>query len=83
MNIFQLDIYAYDTALPQVRTTETITFTVNRNQFPPVFINTPYRYSISIDASSRGVVIGSTIEATDQDGVRKPICIKNTFFSLH
>ncbi|RUS82555.1 hypothetical protein EGW08_009685 [Elysia chlorotica] len=67
---YQLVIYAYDSGLPQVRSLPwTVTISVNRNQFPPVFERNPYSFSIDIDTvgGSLGYLIGR-VNATDRDG---------------
>ena len=68
---FQLDIFAYDTGLPEVRSpTWTVRIDVLRNQYPPEFTEDPYIFAVDVDkdGSNRGYRIGQ-VNATDRDGV--------------
>ena len=64
----QLAVTVHDSAIPNVRTTSTLTITVTRNQNPPRFTEDVYTANLNIQTKVGDPVI--TIRATDADGVR-------------
>ncbi|KAK7482289.1 hypothetical protein BaRGS_00026417 [Batillaria attramentaria] len=66
--MFQLTISATDNAqYPKSATNQcTVTINVDRNQFPPVFVNVPYNFQIQRTAQ-QGAEVSTQISATDGD----------------
>lgn len=62
---------AYDTAYPDQTTTATVAIAVSRNEFAPVFTQSPYRVTIN-ETLALGTCI-LTVSASDQDGVSFPV----------
>ena len=65
--IFQLRLTVYDTGYPDQIATATAEVTISRNEFAPVFTESPYRVTVNetIDVG-KGIL---TVSATDKDGV--------------
>ena len=63
----QLRVTVYDTEYPREVVTATVAVSINRNEFAPVFTESPYRVTIN---ETTGVGTGIlTVQASDADGV--------------
>ncbi|XP_070182145.1 protocadherin Fat 1-like [Littorina saxatilis] len=63
---YELAVTVHDSAVPDKRTTSTLTISVDRNPNPPVFTLNEYTKNITINTNVGDVV--ATITATDVDG---------------
>ncbi|XP_076362821.1 cadherin-related tumor suppressor-like [Tachypleus tridentatus] len=67
VHVYELEVYAVDVSASSPRTSKTkVTITIHdRNDSPPVFVNTPYKILLSEDAPPGYTVV--TISAVDPD----------------
>ncbi len=68
-SMFQLQIVVYDSQVPDVRDTETVTITILRNPNEPHFAQNPYSRTI-LETHELGLSVVD-IDATDIDGVNR------------
>ena len=62
---FQMTVVAHDQGNPRKSAEATVSITVQRNEFPPVFHNAPYSQTVSENIRNGSGIF--TIQASDQD----------------